>query len=214
MTTAKSSQGPRTGTAIPPNVYYHFCRFYDTDTRNAMDATFADTWRHRFEDFPKNLEPVHAMRLAAPAAEFYSKVFIGKISPASALSGLNKRFDLDPVLVQDQLERKCTEYAASRLDGMAAQEKLCAEYVADMAAGRSKNWTRAPDCPDTIDQFYSKLIAEEKTHYATVRIIERPSRDKPFILVYGDADDTVVTSGTGGFESLQKAAAWYLNGGR
>jgi hypothetical protein len=35
-----------------------------------------------------------------------------------------------------------------------------------------------------------------------------------FILVYGDADDMTVERGTGPFSTLEKAEAWFFNGGR
>lgn len=41
-----------------------------------------------------------------------------------------------------------------------------------------------------------------------------PREGKRFILVYGDADDVTVISGTGPFATFEEAVSWYLKDGR
>jgi hypothetical protein len=126
----------------------------------------------------------------------------------------NVRHDLDPVLVQAQIEKKVANTAAQMARRIVETTELCQRYEADMAAGKTKNWARKPDGPAEVERYMTEWMAHERDYYAKVRVIELPQPGKRFLLVYGDADDATVTKGTGPFESIHRAQAWFFNGGR
>lgn len=133
----------------------------------------------------------------------------------AAVSPRNRRHDLDPALVQAQMARKIASLEATRERCVREAAELTERYHADMAAGMAaKRWSRQPTSPEDMRRVYDSMVEQERTFYSLVRVIELPGRAKRFILVYGDADDETVTSGTGPFSSLPEAASWYLNGGR
>lgn len=101
--------------------------------------------------------------------------------------GFDALYEIDPVAVAASVERKVADNERYR-----AQDKA-----------RPKPW---PDC----DSFYDERIRYEREHYVTVKIARRPDSRKPYFLVY-DGDFTQLT---GGFATIQKAALWFVNGGR
>lgn len=96
---------------------------------------------------------------------------------------------------------------------VAQQVKLIEQYAADRERGRHKLWTKEPKC-DWVDSFYEQRLVELHEYYANVRVVELPEGTKRFVLVYGDQDNALVTSGTGPFLSKEEAWMWFLNGGR
>lgn len=51
--------------------------------------------------------------------------------------------------------------------------------------------------------------------FSDVRVLERiKDGESLFYLVYGDFDDNSEHGGTGGFDTLELAKSWFLNGGR
>lgn len=55
-------------------------------------------------------------------------------------------------------------------------------------------------------------------YYGNVRVIERACVDElydgKYVLVYDDVDDAYVTTGTGGFRTVEAAKKWFFGGGR
>lgn len=133
----------------------------------------------------------------------------------AAISSTNKRHDLDQALVAQQVAEKIAEHRRHWNTTNESQRKNVAlyQYQKERGDNMKKVWTREPKM-DWIDEMYEKLIDEETNHYAKVRVIELPKEGRRFILVYGDTDDATVTNGTGPFEKLEQAFAWFLNGGR
>lgn len=127
----------------------------------------------------------------------------------------NHRHDLDTDAVALAVARRVERLEADCQRQVEHAGALRAKYAQDVAAGvAQKNWAREPWGPESVRQFYEKGICQERLHYAKVRVIERPQPGPRFILVYGDADDATVTHGTGPFETLEKAQAWFTAGGR
>lgn len=126
----------------------------------------------------------------------------------------NIRHDIDPVLVQAQVAEKLKEFERKRADAVESAKALNAKYEADLARGMAHRWTSRPTPAEQIDDVYKNFAYFENTLYAKVRVIELPKEGDRFILVYGDADDANVSSGTGPFATLEKAVSWFLNGGR
>jgi hypothetical protein len=125
---------------------------------------------------------------------------------------VRRRHDLDPVRVQDCVERKVADHVRSYEYQLTEAEKSVAAYKAADAQGR-RLWTRPPELPSKA--LLDSWIKEEREYYALVRVIELPIWDaKRFLLVYGDTDDNTVTQGTGPFESFEKAADWFYKQGR
>lgn len=59
--------------------------------------------------------------------------------------------------------------------------------------------------------YYDDSVSEQREHYTKVQIVKFAGQGrKPYRLCYaGD-----YTEGTGGFSTIQKAAQWFINGGR
>ena len=107
----------------------------------------------------------------------------------------NIRHDLDPQLVQASVEKQIARYERLRDD--------------------LKQWNRDnKEGIAWIDPMIDSWNDRERNHYALVRVIELPQPGKRFILVYGDADDATVTTGTGPSESLERSANWFYRQGR
>lgn len=121
---------------------------------------------------------------------------------------VNVRHDLDAAAVTAQVASKIEWNEATRQRLTVETGKALASYeTATVWSGRK------PD-PAYIDPMIDAWNAREREHYARVRVIELPQAGKRFILVYGDEDDETVGSGTGPFETLDAATAWFMNGGR
>lgn len=106
----------------------------------------------------------------------------------------NVRYNIDQRLVTRQIKKKVAELERYRI--------------------KAKSYASANRIDD-IDAMYDKWIKQEREHYAKVRIIRLANTPKvSYVLVYGDVVDAEVTSGTGPFDTLSKARAWFLRGGR
>lgn len=126
----------------------------------------------------------------------------------------NVRHDLDPELVQFQVHKKLAELENTRRRLREQQKDLYAQYMLDKRNGRADRWSKVPDEIGHVDPMIDEWVAHERDHYAKVRVIELPQEGNRFVLAYGDIADADVTSGTGPFETPEKAKAWFLNGGR
>lgn len=132
-----------------------------------------------------------------------------------ALPLANRRHDLDPEAVAQAVARKVAQIESDCLRRMEDAKALQAQYAQDVTEGLAqKRWLREPWSPEGVRQFHDGYISTEHNYYAKVRVVELPQQGPRFILVYGDADDATVDSGTGPFDTLEKAAAWFFNGGR
>lgn len=126
----------------------------------------------------------------------------------------NIRHDLDPLLVAEQIEKAIAEHERFRVELIQRELKNLEEYEQAKLDGSASRWLRVPEGPAWVDSWIDESIRNEREYYSKVRVIELPQNGKRFILVYGDADDETVTSGTGPSVSFQRAADWFLNGGR
>lgn len=126
---------------------------------------------------------------------------------------MNIRYELDPIRVADAVARNVADLERQKAQCVADEAALVAEYQQAVADGTAHRWTRKPEL-GRVGPIFDDAIALEKTRYATVRVIELPQPGKRFILVYGDAEDATCTSGTGPFESIEKAGDWFFNLGR
>ena len=122
--------------------------------------------------------------------------------------------DLDPVLVAEQIEKKCAEYEAMRVRKVAEAEAWALEYEVCVANGTvGRKFIRRPTSVEHENAFYKKCIDQEREVYSRARIVELPSlAGKKFVLVYGES--ATDTEGTGPFESVEKASNWFFHGGR
>lgn len=126
----------------------------------------------------------------------------------------NIRHDIDPALVQAQVEKKIASLEAHRVEMKARVVESLEFYEQAKAKGTAHRWTRVPEGPAYVDPLVDKWIELERTHYARVRVIELPTTGKRFVLTYGGIEDSAVTSGTGPFNSFEEASRWFLNSGR
>lgn len=125
----------------------------------------------------------------------------------------NIRHDLDPALVQEQIEKNIGEILRRKASAVEGAQKALARYEQHVAEGLAHRWPRKPD-PEQIGGCYDNMVATERTYYAKARVIELPQEGNRFILVYGDADDATVEFGTGPFATLDEASGWFFRGGR
>lgn len=126
----------------------------------------------------------------------------------------NIRHNLNPVLVKEQIDKKISELTLQKASCVAFAQSTMDSYDKDVAQGRSHLWPKPPPNPSAITDFYEDMVGHQLSHYALVRIIELPKEGNRFILVYGNADDATVSSGTGPFATLQEAEGWFYRGGR
>jgi hypothetical protein len=124
----------------------------------------------------------------------------------------------DPKLVKEQLAKKIKYYKEQCADQVKRANESMAFYKQCQKDGTvSRNFVREPTSAKFEKILYKEWIDTEINYYATVRVVELPTRSrKRFILVYGDVNNKTVErgGGTGPFDSLQKAFDWYLRGGR
>lgn len=129
----------------------------------------------------------------------------------------NVRHDIEPQLIKDSV-RKRVEYFKERFLIEHAQKTENYNKYINETKEKRKKWLRIPLSPEEskkeLERIYNNFIFVEENKYAKVRVIERPIKDKPFILVYGDVDDNTVKTGTGGFDSFEDAQNWFLTSGR
>lgn len=126
----------------------------------------------------------------------------------------NIRHDIDPALVQAQIDKKIADLEAQRIEMKARAVESLEAYERAKAEGTAHRWTRVPEGPAYVDPLVDEWIELERTHYARVRVIELPKTGKRFVLAYGDIEDSAVTSGTGPFKSCEEASGWFLRSGR
>lgn len=126
---------------------------------------------------------------------------------------MNIRHEIDPVGVAASIEKAVARYEQLRVQFKEQAEEALASYNRRTEKERLQ-WSKVPRGPAYVDPMIDDWIASERVHYARVRVIELPTGSKRFLLVYGDADDATVTSGTGPFASYEKACDWFLNQGR
>ena len=127
-------------------------------------------------------------------------------------------YELDPGLVKEEIANKIKYYEELMAYQIEQAQKAWEVYKQCKRDGTvSKNFSREPTTAEFEKTLYNEWIDQEINYYATVRVVELPTRRKKrFILVYGDTDNMTVkqSGGTGPFESLDRAADWYLKGGR
>ncbi len=130
----------------------------------------------------------------------------------------NLRHDLDAQAVAAQVDKKLAEYQVKRIEWRTRAEENLRDYEKPLAAGEKSRWSGKPKDPAYVDPMMDEWCAKERNYYAKVRVIELPQATKRskkrFVLVYGDQPDAEVIDGTGPFETLERAQAWFLNGGR
>ncbi len=127
----------------------------------------------------------------------------------------NIRHSIDPAVVADAVARKLADIDGHSQHQTQIALDLTAQYLRDVESGSaSKNWTHKPSTSDDVERRRLEARAEEEGHYAKVRVVELPQEGPRFILVYGDANDDTVTSGTGPFETFELAVGWFTRLGR
>lgn len=127
----------------------------------------------------------------------------------------NIRHDLDPVLVQAAVAKQIAYYEDSCVRRVGESIALLAKYEQSIAAKTVyKDWYAKPQSAESVGNQFDTWIEREREYYSTVRVIELPTGEKRFLLVYGDADDATVTTGTGPFDTLDTAAEWFFRCGR
>lgn len=128
------------------------------------------------------------------------------------------RHDIDA----DKIETSVDSQIARHRDMMqvtkqeAAKTRARLEAMSEADAKRLKVG-KGPSSDADIERTYEGFIARERDHYSKVRVIERtaePLEAKRFVLVYGDVEDSAEASGTGPFESFDKAETWFVQNGR
>ena len=105
--------------------------------------------------------------------------------------------------------------AASVAHAIAGLERRRAADLEANAAGAAPG--APPADPSRIHARYDRLVARERDHYSTARVLQRISAQggsKRFTLAYGPQADTDDSEGTGPFATLSEATAWFANHGR
>ena len=130
----------------------------------------------------------------------------------------NIRHDLDKKLVNEQIEKALEKIEVARLMLEDRIIKTFNDYEVAKSQGKEGGWTRIPlpleESKMENNEWAKEKVKKEMEYYSLVRVIELPQKGKRFILVYGDLDDETVTSGTGPFESFEKARDWFFTSGR
>ncbi len=127
----------------------------------------------------------------------------------------NIRHSIDPAVVADAVARKLADIDRHSQYQAKMALDLTAQYLRDVESGTaSKNWAHKPSTAEEVERRRLEARAEEEGHYAKVRVVELPQEGPRFILVYGDANDDTVTSGTGPFETFELAVGWFTRLGR
>ena len=109
-------------------------------------------------------------------------------------------------LVELEVSTTHSEIMADWSKTLAEQMRLVAEHAADKKVKKpTLEW---------VDPYYEARVEELLEYYAKVRVVELPKGGKKYVLVYGDRNNAKVMSGTGPFETQDKAWMWFLRGGR
>jgi hypothetical protein len=129
----------------------------------------------------------------------------------------NIRHDIDLILVQTAVASKIAHYEDIRVRLIGESIALLAKYEQSVANGTAyKDWHRKPQDAQSVTTMVDNWIEREREYYSTVRVVESPTGEKRFLLVYGDENDATVTStgGTGPFSTYDAAVKWFTRGGR
>lgn len=127
-----------------------------------------------------------------------------------ALSNQAIRHELDPAKVKLEIARKMASLILQRNWHEERAKQNCADYAASLEVGDNR-WVRPPDTPEQIRRVYDEMCREDRTYYATVRVMELPQAGNRFILAYGPEPKL---TGTGPFATYEEACNWFYNGGR
>lgn len=127
----------------------------------------------------------------------------------------NIRHDLEPALVQTSTAKQVAYYEDFRVRRVGETIALLAKYEQSVANDTVyKDWHSKPQDVQSVIELFDLWIQRERKYYSKVRVIELPTGEKRFLLVYGDVDDATVTEGTGPFETFDTAAKWFYGSGR
>lgn len=126
------------------------------------------------------------------------------------------RHDLDPELVAESVRKAIVENERQRSASFEYVRNLVARYV-EAKLSDKPYYGKEPEGTAWINPSFDKRNNKERNYYAKVRILERntePPAIKRLLLVYGDEPDSVDTTGTGPFDTLEEASGWFLRQGR
>ncbi len=133
----------------------------------------------------------------------------------------NIRHEIDPALVREQIEKAVAHNEECRIRFKEEALKTLESYEKAKLEKTTHRWGKVPEGPGYVDPMIDRWNLEQTEYYAKVRVIElgvpiltHNNELNRFVLVYGDADDATVTSGTGPFATLEKAESWFLKSGR
>ncbi|WP_087863934.1 hypothetical protein [Comamonas thiooxydans] len=121
------------------------------------------------------------------------------------------RHELDAFKVRKSVAEKIAGFILQRRTMEEQAAKDCTDYEEEMKTGKSRRWVKPPRTPEKVALFYEDMCRKERTHYATVRVIELPQKGKRFVLAYGPVP---TDQGTGPFATFEEAGNWFYNGGR
>tara|TARA_Y100000588_G_scaffold240585_2_gene254367 strand:+ start:12521 stop:12916 length:396 start_codon:yes stop_codon:yes gene_type:complete len=131
---------------------------------------------------------------------------------------MNKRHDLDPVIVSGQIEKEIKRLTLHMEEMLEKEKENHILYQKAKKDGTHVRWLKPRTDLDAdlkdIKLSYEAMIKDQRDYFGKVRVIELDRPEKAFVLVYGDQKDSEVTRGTGPFDSVEKAIAWFANGGR
>ncbi|GBG14278.1 uncharacterized protein NMK_1844 [Novimethylophilus kurashikiensis] len=126
----------------------------------------------------------------------------------------NIRHNLDEGLIQAQTKENVTRLEGRRGELKSLEANKLIEYKKALDDGNAHLWSKVPKGDSWVDPYIDNEIERHLNYYSKARVLELPIQGNRFILVYGDAADDSFTNGTGPFESFEKAASWFNNGGR
>lgn len=118
----------------------------------------------------------------------------------------NIRHDFPAGVVAARVAKDIADLEASHARCSTGMEDVRRRYAETPWKGRP------PSSQEELDRIHHDMVARQRDHYSTARVIERSPRD--FLLVYGDVADGDAAAGTGPFPTLEQAQSWFLNGGR
>lgn len=128
------------------------------------------------------------------------------------------RHEIDADKVEASVDSQVARYRnmmlVTKQEAAKARTRLATMSEADAKRMRVG---KGPSSDADIERLHEGFITRERDHYSKVRVIERiaePLEAKRFVLVYGDVEDSSEVSGTGPFESFDKAETWFVQNGR
>lgn len=126
------------------------------------------------------------------------------------------RHDIDSEIVAQTIKARIENLERRRVEMIVDADRVKAIYDADNDAAKAK-WQHVPQGGAWVNAYTDKNIERERSCHSSVRILEKlsdASDEKRFYLVYGDVVDDYDAPGTGGFDSVASAQAWFVNCGR